>query len=88
MDRKSEVERAPLAGRALGPDPAAVSLHDALGDVESQPDAASIVLGHLDEALEDGLQLVRGIPAPVSLTAKRSSSECARDGQQPFRFAV
>ena len=34
------MEGAPLAQPALGPDPSPVSLHDALGDVETEPQAA------------------------------------------------
>src|SRR6266540_1831349 len=41
-DRKGEEEGAPLARRALDPDPAAVPLDDGLADHEAEPGAAGL----------------------------------------------
>ena len=48
----------PFASLTLGPDSSAVSLDDALRNVETEPHASSIALCDLQEALQHGLQMV------------------------------
>src|SRR5450432_3944588 len=55
---KREPEGAAFACLALGPNVAAVSLNNALGDVETEPNASSVVLVDLDVRLEDRSKLV------------------------------
>src|SRR5688572_24462232 len=55
---QGERELAAHPDPALDPDPSAMSVDDASGDVEAEPDAASIVPADLVEPLEDGFQLV------------------------------
>src|SRR5687767_834625 len=62
-DRQREAHGAPRAELALGPDPAAVRVHDALADVEAQAEPAAILEGGLPESLEDQAELVLGDPA-------------------------
>jgi hypothetical protein len=55
---KRETESAALTERAFHPNLAAMSLNDALRDVETETDAASIARGNLNVPLEDCFQLV------------------------------
>lgn len=48
------------ADSVLRPDPATMSLHNGSRDVQTEADPASIVLGDLNEAIENGFQLVVG----------------------------
>ena len=45
MNRKREAEGTPFTDLALCPDSAAVALHNGLGDIETESDASSIILG-------------------------------------------
>ena len=60
MNRKREAEGTPFTDLTLGPDSAAVALHNGLGDVETESDTSSIILGHLKKPHEHGFQFVRG----------------------------
>src|SRR5512143_3850338 len=62
MERKREIEGTSLADRAFCPDPSTMRLHDALGDVEAESDASSIVPGDLKGPLEHRVQLIGGNP--------------------------
>src|SRR6185503_10257803 len=58
--RQGEEQRGALAGRALGPDPAPVGLHDALADGEAEAGAAAVAALGLPETVENMRQLLRG----------------------------
>ena len=60
MNRQRETEGTPFTDLTLCPDSAAVALHNGLGDVETEPDTSSIILGHLKKPHEHGLQFVGG----------------------------
>ena len=60
MNRKREAEGTPFTDLALCPDSAAVALHNGLGDIETESDASSIILGHLKTSHEHCFQFVGG----------------------------
>ena len=60
MNRKREPEGTPFTDVALCPDSAAVTLHNGLGDVETESDTSSVILGHLKKPHEHGVQFVGG----------------------------
>lgn len=74
--RKREVEGGTVPFRAHHGKPvAAQRLDDPVGDRQPQPAAAvGIGTGHLREGLQDSIDLLRGMPGPVSLTANRTRS--------------
>src|SRR2546427_14287 len=63
--RHGEMKRGAAELGALGPDLAAVQLHELLADGEAEPDSARRASrnGHLPERVEDPRQLGRGIPS-------------------------
>ena len=60
MNRKRETEGTSFTDLTLCPDSAAVALHNGLGDVETESDTSSIILGHLKKPHEHGCQFVGG----------------------------
>ena len=60
MNRKREAEGAPFTDLTLCPDSAAVALHNGLGDVKTESNTSSIILGHLKKPHEHGFQFVGG----------------------------
>jgi hypothetical protein len=55
MDRNGEAKRASAAGRTVRPDPPAVCLNNAPGDVEAESYTAAVILDDLNELHKDRL---------------------------------
>lgn len=58
LKRQCEAECTSLADPAFCPDSAPVTLHNSFGDVEAEPNASSIIRGHLKKPQEHGFHLV------------------------------
>ena len=60
MEGNGEVEAAAFAYRAINPDSSAMSIDDALGDVQPHAEPAPVVFSTLPETLEHRLGYFRG----------------------------
>ena len=69
MDRQREVEGASPSERAFRPDPAAVSVHDAFGDIEAEPYPSKINVSGFNE----------GSIRDVNLSLKGFAHTCPSD---------
>src|SRR4051794_36424563 len=67
--RQGETESAPPANPVFRPNASAVTLHDALGNKETESHTTSIILGQLNEPVKNRLQLI-----------VRNARACVADG--------
>src|SRR5687768_10028841 len=82
--QQREMERAALARLALRPNLPAVRLDDAPRDIEAEPEAAAVGLGRLRKALENGVQVVGGDPAPAVADRKPNPALHRRKAERDF----
>ena len=83
VQRQDERERGALALAGLHLDATAVVLGDVAGDREPEPRAAGLARAtrvHAVEALEDPVEVLRGMPMPLSVTEIRTVRSTIGDG--------